>query len=384
MLYQEKAVVDILRKAGNEIDLSEDEAIVLLSQTNKRMINKIRQTADCLRQKQAGNNVTYVVNQNINFTNICKQKCHFCGFGKDVEDQNSYTLNLENIIQKITNALKKGATEVCIQGGLNPNLKIEKSSLKYYQKIIISIKQRFPKIHIHAFSPQEIVFISQEDKLSYIYVITELKKAGLDSIPGTAAEILNDQVRNQICPEKINSNTWIEIISLAHSLGIYTSSTMLCGHIENIQEQVEHLSHLRNLQRKSIEQKYPAKITEFILLPFISKNISSFPSKYLQSQELNFDKIFLLTAVSRIFLGKWIPNHQPSWVKLGLYRAVDTLKSGCNDFGGTLMEENISAMAGAKNCTYISAEKFQQVIKSINRYYKSRKTLYDYNSDQVY
>lgn len=381
MLYQEEIIAGILKKVDDDIDISEDDAITLLSQTNKDLINKIRQSADHLRQKQVGDTVTYVVNHNINFTNICEQSCSFCGFRRDLEDRDSYTLNLENIIQKVSNAVHKGATEVCIQGALNRNLKIEKSSLKYYQKIMIIIKKKFPQIHIHAFSPQEIAFISKEDKLSYVDTIMALKKSGLDSIPGTAAEILNDEVRNKICPEKINSNTWIEIISLAHSLGIYTTSTMLCGHIENATQQVEHLSRLKKLQQESIQQKYPGRITEFILLPFISKNISSFPHKPLQNQQLDFNRIFLLTAVSRIFLGKWIPNHQPSWVKLGLCKAVETLNWGCNDIGGTLMEESISAMAGATNGTSISVEKIKQVIESIHRHHKSRKTLYDYSKD---
>ncbi len=381
MLYQENTIADILRKVDSDTDLSEDDAITLLSQTNKHLIGKIRQSADHLRKKQVGDIVTYVMNHNINFTNICEQHCCFCAFRRNLKDRDSYVLNLENIIQKVSNAVQKGATEVCIQGALNPNLKIEKSSLKYYQKIMIIIKKKFPQIHIHAFSPQEIAFISKEDKLSYADTIIALKNSGLDSIPGTAAEVLSDEVRNKICPEKINSDTWIKIISLAHSLGIYTTSTMLCGHIENINQQVEHLSRLRKLQQKSIEQKYPAKITEFILLPFIGKNIPNFPHNSLQVRELDFDKIFLLTAVSRIFLGKWIPNHQPSWVKLGLSKATEALNWGCNDIGGTLMEENISAMAGATNGTYISVKKIQQVIESINRYHQQRKTLYDYSKN---
>ncbi len=265
-----------------------------------------------------------------------------------------------------------------MQGGLNPEAKLKGSSLQYYQQLITSIKKEFPQLHLHAFSPQEIQFIAREDNLSYADVMIALKEAGLGSMPGTAAEVLDDQVRRIICPEKINSQTWLEIVSLAHSLGLYTTSTMLCGHIETPQEQIQHLSQIRNLQKVALENNYPARITEFILLPFVGKDAPLALRNRVKREQPSLKDTLLLTAVSRIFLGKWIVNHQPSWVKLGLNGAVEALQWGCNDIGGTLMEEHITTMAGATGGTCMEVETLQEAIASLNRPYEQRETLYCY------
>ncbi len=377
MVNQIKTIKTILEEVENDKELSKSDGIMLLSQTDETIINAIRQTADQLRQKQVGNTVTYIINRNINFTNICEQHCNFCAFRRDAEDDGAFWLNTEQIIKKAAEAVKKGATEICMQGGLNPEAKTRGSSLQYYQQLIISLKQAFPNLHIHAFSPQEIQFIAREDKISYAEVIIALKKAGLGSMPGTAAEVLDDQVRRVICPEKINTQTWLDIVSLAHSLGLNTTSTMLCGHIETPQQQIHHLSHLRTLQKTAIEKKYPAKITEFILLPFVGKEAPLALRNRVKREQPSLKNTLLLTAVSRIFLGKWIPNHQPSWVKLGLNGAKEALQWGCNDMGGTLMEEHITTMAGAMGGTCMEVETLQQAIASLDRPYEQRSTLYE-------
>ena len=240
-----------------------------------------------------------------------------------------------------------------------------------------TIKKQFPQIHLHAFSPQEIQFIAREDQISYETVINELKAVGLGSMPGTAAEILDDRVRKVICPEKINTATWLEIVSTAHRLGIPTTSTMLSGHIETAQQQIAHLGKLRSLQQKAIQNNYPARITEFIILPFVGESAPAPIRKRVQRNQPIVDSILLLTAVSRIFLGNWIPNHQPSWVKLGLEAATEALNWGCNDLGGTLMEEHITTMAGAKGGTCMSVTELQNAIASVRRPYLQRNTLYD-------
>jgi FO synthase subunit 2 len=281
------------------------------------------------------------------------------------------------MLEKAADGVEKGATEICMQGGLNPQAKLQGKSLNYYQELITNIKEEFPQLHLHAFSPQEIQFIAREDNLSYTDVIIALRDSGLDSMPGTAAEVLDNKVRRVICPEKINTETWLEIISLAHRLGLPTTSTMLCGHIENSQQQIKHLVQLKQLQKIAIENDYPARITEFILLPFVGQEAPKALRNRVGRDQPILEDTLLLTAVSRLFLGKWIPNHQPSWVKLGLNGAKKALKWGCNDIGGTLMEEHITTMAGATGGTYMEVETLQEAIQSLGRSYQQRNTLYE-------
>lgn len=371
-------ITDILDKAIAGKDISINEGIELIRQENPEVRLEIANTADLLRQKQVGDIVTYVINRNINFTNICEQHCSFCAFRRDADEAGSFWLDIKQIISKADEAVKIGATEICMQGGLNPEAKIDGTSLAYYLNIVKEIKSNFPQLHLHAFSPQEIQFIAREDGISYEKVLLALKEAGLGSLPGTAAEILDDRVRNIICPEKINSATWLEIVSLAHRLGIPTTSTMLAGHIETEVQQIEHLDTLRSLQQKSVANNYPAKITEFIILPFVGQEAPAPIRHRVGRDQPNIPDVLHLTAIARIFLGNWIINHQPSWVKIGLDGAKKALQRGCNDIGGTLMEEHITTMAGAKGGTCMSVEDLQQAIVSINRAQKQRNTIYDY------
>lgn len=361
--------------AGN--DISVEDGVVLLSQTDPSAIAAIRSAADQLRQQQAGDTVTYVINRNINFTNICEQHCNFCAFRRDADQDGAYWLNEATILEKAAAAVQLGATEICMQGGLNLDAKLDGQSLPYYVRLVRTIKDEFADLHLHAFSPQEIQFIAREDGLSYRTVIEALQEAGLGSMPGTAAEVLDDSVRRILCPEKINTATWLEIIGLAHQVGLPTTSTMLSGHIETPMQQMQHFQHLRTLQQQAVERDYPTQITEFILLPFIGQEAPKPLRKRVGRDQPILSDALLLTAVARIFLGNWIVNHQPSWVKLGLHGATEALTWGCNDIGGTLMEEHITSMAGAQGGTCMTVDELQSAIASLNRPYQQRDTLYN-------
>lgn len=369
-------VEPILHRALSGEDLSPKEAIALLQTTNPDAIEAIRETADRLRQQQVGETVTYVINRNINFTNICEQHCSFCAFRRDEGEEGAFWYDAAAILAKAVDAVRRDATEICMQGGLNLKAKVNGASLPYYLQVVRTIKDEFPHLHLHAFSPQEVQFIAREDGLSYEAVIASFQEAGVGSMPGTAAEVLDDRVRRVICPEKTDTATWLEIVETAHRLGMPTTSTMLCGHIETIDQQVAHLETLRSLQKKAIEKGYPARITEFILLPFVGQDAPAPLRRRVGRDQPILADTLLLTAVSRIFLGNWIVNHQPSWVKLGLDGATAALRWGCNDIGGTLMEEHITSMAGAKGGTCMEPETLQGAIRSLGRVPQQRDTLY--------
>jgi FO synthase subunit 2 len=368
-------IAGILEQALAGHDLTVAEGVILLGQTEPETINQIRQTADQLRQQQAGDAVTYVINRNINFTNICEQHCSFCAFRRDEGDAGAYWLDLSQVLEKAADAVQRGATEICMQGGLNLKAKLNGRSLDYYQRVISTIKDAYPQLHLHAFSPQEVQFIAREDGLSYVEVIAALRDAGVDSLPGTAAEVLDDEVRRILCPEKIDADTWLEIVATAHQQGLPTTSTMLSGHIETPEQQIRHLEKLRSLQQSSLEKGYPG-ITEFILLPFVGQEAPKPLRRRVGRDQPILADALLLTAVARIFLGNWITNHQPSWVKLGLSGATKALTWGCNDIGGTLMEEHITSMAGAQGGTCMEVEDLQGAIASLGRPYQQRDTLY--------
>lgn len=371
------AIEAILERSSRGEDISEAEGLILLQQTDSDAITAIRQTADLLRKKQVGDTVTYVINRNLNFTNICEQHCSFCAFRRDPGEEGAFWLDSKQMLEKAADAVRRGATEICMQGGLNPQAKRNGNSLDYYLYLVETLNNEYPQLHIHAFSPQEVEFIAREDNLSFSQVIIALKKAGVGSMPGTAAEILDDRVRKIICPEKINSKTWVDIVSTAHSLGMITTSTILSGQIETAEQQISHLAQLRSLQQKAVTQNYSARITEFIILPFVGQEAPKPLRNRVGRDQPILSDTLLLTAVARIFLGNWIPNHQPSWVKLGLKGATEALEWGCNDIGGTLMEEHITSMAGAKGGTCMEVETLQTAISSIDRPHQQRTTIYD-------
>jgi 5-amino-6-(D-ribitylamino)uracil---L-tyrosine 4-hydroxyphenyl transferase len=372
---QTQTVETILNRSLANHDISEAEGVTLLQQRDAGAIADIRQAADQLRQQQSGETVTYVINRNINFTNICEQHCSFCAFRRDEGAAGAYWLDEAAILEKAADAVARHATEICMQGGLHPGAKLNGGSLPYYLRIVRTIKETFPQVHLHAFSPQEVEFIARQDGLSFSEVIDAFQEAGVGSMPGTAAEVLDDDVRRIICPEKINSQVWLEVVATAHRLGMPTTSTMLSGHIETPEQQMRHLGLLRSLQQNSIDQG-DRGFSEFIVLPFVGQEAPKpLRSRVGRDQPVLADAL-LLMAVARIFLGNWISNHQPSWVKLGLDGATEALNWGCNDLGGTLMEEHITTMAGAIGGTCMEVETLRSAIEGIGRSARQRDTLY--------
>ncbi|MGB3300578.1 MAG: 7,8-didemethyl-8-hydroxy-5-deazariboflavin synthase subunit CofH [Phormidesmis sp.] len=365
----------ILDRALMGEDIAIAEGVTLLQASGAAKKEMIRATADRLRQRQVGDTVTYVLNRNINYTNICEQHCSFCAFRRDAGEAGAYWVDWGGILDKATEAAALGATEVCMQGGLNPQAKINGTSLAYYCKLVETIKTASPDLHVHAFSPQEIQFIAREDMLSLKTVLIALRNAGVGSLPGTAAEVLDDSVRRVLCPEKTSAAEWLEIVGLAHKVGLPTTSTMLSGHIETVEQQVAHLNLLRELQQRSKKAGYLG-ISEFILLPFVGKEAPKPLRRRVGRDQPVLADALVLTAVARIFLGNWIVNHQPSWVKLGLKGATEALRWGCNDIGGILMEEHITSMAGAVGGTYQREEDLVGAIKSLGRPAQQRDTLY--------
>jgi 5-amino-6-(D-ribitylamino)uracil---L-tyrosine 4-hydroxyphenyl transferase len=364
----------VLNQAIQQVDLDRTDGISLLQYRDSGAIEAIRSAADHLRRITVGDRVSYVNNRNINYSNICEQHCSFCAFRRDADQPGAYWLDWEAMAQKTEEAIGLGATEICMQGGLNPEAKIDGKTLNYYIKLVETIKSAAPDVHLHAFSPQEIQFIARQDDRSYGGVIEALQTAGLGSMPGTAAEVLDDDVRAVLCPEKTDSATWVEIICTAHRLGLPTTSTMMSGHIETIDQQIDHLLQLRKIQQNAPSNA--AKISEFILLPFVGQLAPKPLRRRVGRDQPILADALLLTAVARLVLGPWIINHQPSWVKLGLDGATEALDWGCNDIGGTLMEEHITSMAGAQGGTHQTVAALRGAIESIGRSPYQRDTLY--------
>jgi len=316
--------------------------------------------ADELRKKEKGDVVTYVVNRNINFTNVCVGNCKFCAFRE--EKEKGYLLSMDAVLSKVDEAVNNEATEICIQGGLHPDLTIAD-----YCGIIESIKSRFD-VHIHAFSPMEIYHVARNSGMSEEEVLKELKKAGLGSIPGTAAEILNDSIRDTICPKKIKTEKWVEIIKTAHRLGIPSTSTIMYGHIESLEDRIDHIFKVRKIQKET------GGFTEFVLLRFMRKNNEL---GRIVNRDVSFLENALVHALARVILYPYCVNVQASWVKLGVRDAQRMLYFGVNDLGGTLMEESISRLSGSSAGEYMSPEDFERLIKDAGRTPKRRNTLYE-------
>lgn len=314
--------------------------------------------ADELRAQSVGDIVTYVVNRNINFTNRCIGRCMFCAFRAD----DGYLLTIDEILKKVEEAENAGATEICIQGGLINGWGVER-----YCEILEEIKSRHPSIHLHAYSPMEVMHAARNSNLPLEEVLSRLKSAGLGSMPGTAAEILSDRVRRIICPTKLTTSEWVEVITTAHRLGIPTTATMMFGHIETERERLEHIFTIKEIQDRT------GGFTEFVPLPFVSGNTELGP----MSKGLRLVDHLRTHALARIILHGSIRNIQVSWVKLGPHTAQILLFHGVNDLGGTLMEENISRMAGSPFGEYMSPEDFKDLIRSAGRIPRQRTTLYE-------
>lgn len=359
------SIKEILQKALNSEEITPDEAYELLKVTGDEFI-ALQYAANKLCEEKKNNIVTFVINQNINFTNICEQGCRFCAYSVPGSDNEAFLYSIDDIRQKVTKANEAGCSEVCIQGGINPELHYD-----YYLDILKTVKDINSDIHIHAFSPQEVFHMSRLKKKSIEYTLKELKNAGLGSMPGTAAEILVDNVRELICPNKVTTEQWVEIISTAHQVGIPTTSTMMYGHIESLKDRITHLEILRNIQKKT------NGFTEFVPLVFIRERpiLSKLKEYPLQP---NYGMADLkLYAVSRLFFNNYIENIQCSWVKLGPKLAQVSLNYGVNDFSGTLMEENISKSAGAEFGEYLAPKEMVSIIKQAGKIPAQRDTLYN-------
>lgn len=315
--------------------------------------------ANILRSRSCGDEVSFVVNRNINFTNRCVGSCKFCAF----RHEDSYLLSNEQILERVEKATALGATEICLQGGLAPGMALED-----YCEILETIRRSYPKLHLHAYSPMEVFHMSANSRVSVENSLRELKRSGLGSMPGTAAEILVDSVRRKICPDKLTTAQWREIVSKAHLLGIPTTSTMLYGHVESFEDRLEHLQVLRDIQART------HGFTEFVLLPFMSKNNLLGLEAYRPPDLLDHLKMH---ALARVALYPLITNIQASWTKLGREVAAATLEWGVNDLGGTLMEENISRSAGSKEVQYLSVEDLRALIERQGRRAVQRTTLYE-------
>ena len=358
----------ILDKSIHGFDLDHGE-ITKLFHTRGDDYHLVLNHADRLRQKINGDEVTYVITRNINYTNICKYSCHFCAFSKGKTKENlrgkPYLINNDEVADRALEAWSKGAHEVCLQGGIHPHY-----DGYTYIDICKAIKERVPEIHIHAFSPLEVTHGASSLGLPIDEYLQKLKEAGLSTMPGTAAEILDDAVRENICPDKLTSEEWINVIKTAHRVGIKTTSTIMFGHTEQPADWSTHLIKLRDLQKET------GGITEFIPLPYVSME-SPMYKRGNSRPGPTFNEVLLMHAVSRIALNPHIKNIQASWVKLGKEGALSCLNAGVNDMGGTLMNESISRAAGSIHGQEFEANRMEEFIRNSERRPQLRNTIYE-------
>jgi 7,8-didemethyl-8-hydroxy-5-deazariboflavin synthase CofH subunit len=320
--------------------------------------------ADQLRRETVGDAITYVVNRNINFTNVCFVGCSFCGFGRGPGAPDAYSLSFEEMVRRAREAWDRGATEVCIQGGLPKDL-----DGLFYRDLLRAIKRAIPGMHVHAFSPMEIDYGVAKTGMPLRDYLQMMKDEGLGSIPGTAAEILDDRVRKELSPNKLQAARWVEIITAAHELGIPTTSTMMYGHVEEPADWVRHILLLRSIQKRT------GGFTEFVPLGFIHENTRLYRHGGARPGAKRKEHL-RVHALARVLLHGAIKNIQVSWVKLGFEMSLACLRAGANDFSGTLMEESISKAAGATFGEYVSPQEFRTKIRSIGRVPAERTTTY--------
>jgi 5-amino-6-(D-ribitylamino)uracil---L-tyrosine 4-hydroxyphenyl transferase len=356
-------VANALEKSIGGVDLGFEEGMTLASVEGNDLL-ALAKVADELRRRVVGDRITYVVNRNLNFTNICIVGCSFCGFSRGPDSPDAYFHSTDALLAKSLEAVERGATEVCIQGGLPKDL-----DGYYYVELLRAIKGRLPELHVHAYSPMEITYGIEKTRMALPEYLLMLKEAGLNSIPGTAAEILDDSVRRSLSPNKLKVRQWIEVIKTAHSLGIPSTSTMMYGHTERPEHWVRHLLLLREIQKET------GGFTEFVPLGFIHSQTKLFQIGGARAGHSS-DEDLIVHALARVLLHGYIPNIQVSWVKLGFDQSLACLEAGANDFGGTLMEESISKAAGANFGEYVSPGEFRALIRTIGRIPAERSTTY--------
>jgi len=358
-----KAVRSALSKGLRREEISPEEGLLLYTCAGDDLRALIK-CADLARAEDRGDEVTYVVNRNINFTNICFVGCQFCGFKRQKWESDAYDHDDSVVLGKVGDAIARGATEVCMQGGINPEMTPFK-----YRDILDAIKSAYPQIHVHAFSPMEIMYGSRRTNMGYAEYIAMLRDHGLGSIPGTAAEILDDSVREVLSHKKVDVAAWVDIITSAHEAGVPTTSTIMYGHIESPQQVVNHLSLIRDVQKQT------HGFTEFVPLRFIHENTVLFRKGLVAPSKMGFNDLRMY-AFARLFLRGQIDNLQTSWVKLGVDFAALTLKAGCNDFSGTLMEESITAQAGGDSGEFVPVDLIEEKAKQMGRFAVERTTTY--------
>ena len=345
-----------------------DKELKLLFKTAGEKINDIANVANELNFIKNGNNVSYVINRNINYTNQCYYKCGFCGFSKGPNSLNlkekPYSIDIEEVVARSTEAFEMGASEVCLQGGIHPEYTGE-----FYLKMVKDIKASVPDMHIHGFTPLEIWQGAETINMDIEEYLKLLKTAGLNTLPGTAAEILDDRIRKYLCPDKITSAQWAYVMEVAHSLGIKSTATIMFGHIDDIESWANHFSLIRNIQNKT------KGFTEVVPLPFVHMGSPI----YLQGKSMpgpTWDEVVLIHSLARIYFSNTIDNIQASWVKLGHDGAGKLLHAGVNDLGGTLINENISRASGADHGQETTQAEFINLIESNNKKPVLRNTLY--------
>jgi FO synthase len=353
-------------------ELSEDELTALFAETRPDVIEEMRAAADELRAELAGDRVTFVVNRNINFTNICVVGCAFCGFGQGRRSPDAYEVSEEDFADRVREAVEFGATELCMQGGIHPDLTLEE-----YGRWLRLARDVAPQLHLHAYSPMEVHYMCERSGKGPDEVFEYLIDCGLGSTPGTAAEVLDDGVRQRISPNKLPAERWVEIIEASHRAGLRSTSTVMFGHIEEPRELARHMRVVRALQERT------GGITEFVPLSFIPFN--TMLGRTHGIEEISEGENLKHTAAFRLALGGTIPNLQASWVKMGLDAATEALRWGVNDLGGTLMEENISRMAGSQHGVRLEPEQLIAAARAAGREPAQRTTLYEiietYESD---
>ena len=366
-------VVDIAARAAGGERLGEDE-IVRLFQARGGDFDEVRDAADRLRREMCGDTVSYVVTRNINYTNVCYFRCQFCAFSKGKASENlrgkPYDLDLDEITRRVGEAWERGATEVCMQGGIHPDY-----TGHTYLKLCRAVKEAVPEIHVHAFSPLEISQGAATAGLGVRDFLAALRDAGLGTLPGTAAEILDDEVREVLCPDKLRTREWLDVVGTAHEIGLRTTATVMFGHVDQYRSWARHLLAIRDLQEKT------GGFSEMVPLPFVHMEAPIFRKGFAREGP-TFREAVLMHAVCRLVLHPFISNIQVSWTKMGMEGAKRCLEAGANDLGGTLMNESISRAAGAAHGQEMPPAAMEEAIRSLGRTPRQRTTLYGDATDE--
>ena len=356
----------VLDRALSGADITPEEAVVLFAAEGQDY-HALVTTADELRRRTVGDIVTYVVNRNINFTNVCIKGCGFCAFSRDFREEEGYLLPPEEIVRRAKEAWDYGATEVCVQAGLPPKMEGD-----LYIRLCEAIKKELPDMHIHGFSPEEVLYGSIRSETTIRSYLTELKAAGVGSLPGTSAEVLDQDLRDKISPGRITVDKWTEVITTAHELGIPTTSTVMFGYLETPTQLAKHMNLIRGIQQQT------GGITEFVPLSFVHTEAPMFMKGLVENVRPGPTGIDVIKmhAIARIMLNNWIPNIQASWVKEGPRMSQLLLTAGVNDLGGTLINESISTAAGAQHGQLMRPSEFRQMIREAGRIPAERYTTY--------